>query len=232
MAAGKASQTTPEQITHVFLLFYTNCAHAILVPVMIYWCVLIVFRRFLFPCSSACDTSLAKCMEDEVVLSLLDKISSSEILRKKSSEAIRQPAESQQNVEQNDTESGNARDRETDTPSDNNNERLMVADEHQPEHSSLGTNVSCQSKGVSGLVVDEDQLTANPLVTKDHQGAASESLSQEKLQMFDPSSLTTSDDFTFETHKVIIQYLKTHFRSSLIKTCKTPCIRHTWFHAP
>ena len=161
-------------------------------------------------------------MEDEAVLSLLDKISSSETLRKNFFEAIQQPAEShnQQNVEQGDTESGNARDRETDPLSDNNNEWLgsqVVANEYQPEHSSLGTDVARQSRGVSGLVADEHQLMANPLVTRDHQGAASEDLFQEKLQMFDPSSLSTSDDFTFETHEVITQYLETHFRSSLNK---------------
>ena len=93
----------------------------------------------------------------------------------------------------------------------------MVADEHQPEHSSMDTNVSHQSRGVSEMVADEHQLTTNPLVTGDYQGVASEDLSQEKLQMFDPSSLSTSDDFTFETHEVITQYLKTHFRSSLNK---------------
>ena len=95
---------------------------------------------------------------------------------------------------QGEIESGNARDRETDPLSDNfyNNEWLgsqVVVDEHQPEYSSLGINVPCQSRGVSGLVADKHQLTANPLVTGVHQGAASEDLSQEKLQMFDPSSI-------------------------------------------
>ena len=173
-----------------------------------------------FPCSSARDTLLAESMEDEAVLSLLDKISSSETLRKKFSEVIRQSVESQQNVEQGDTEFGNARNKETNPPSDNNNEWLgsqVVANEHQPEHSLLGTNVSCQSRGVSGLVANEHQLTTNPLVTRDHQVAASEDLSQEKLQMFDPSSVSTNDDFTFEIHKIITQYLDTHFCSSLNK---------------
>ena len=103
-------------------------------------------------------------MEDETVLSLLDNISSSETLRKKFSEAIRQPADSQQNAEQGDTESGNAYDREIDPPFDNNNEWLnsqVVADEEQPEHSSLETDVFCQSRGVSGLVPDEHQLMAS-----------------------------------------------------------------------
>ena len=92
-----------------------------------------------------------------------------------------------------------------------NNERLdsqVVADEHQHEHSSLGTYVSHQSRGVSGLVADEHQSTVNPLVTRVHHGAASEDPSQEKPQMFDPCSLSTSNDFTFETHEVITQYLE------------------------
>ena len=63
-------------------------------------------------------------MKDKAVLSLLDKIFSTETLRKKFSEAIQQSAESQQNVKLGDTESANARDRETDPPSDNNSERL------------------------------------------------------------------------------------------------------------
>ena len=61
-----------------------------------------------------------------------------------------------------------------------NNEWLgsqVVADEHQPEYSSLGINVSCQSRGISRLVANKHQLTANPLVTGVHQGAASEDLS-------------------------------------------------------
>ena len=40
MTAGDASQTTPDQIMYVFLLFYTNCVHAILNPIITYWCVL------------------------------------------------------------------------------------------------------------------------------------------------------------------------------------------------
>ena len=80
-------------------------------------------------------------MEDTTVLSLLDKLSTNESLWKKFLETIHQPLEPQQNVEPEDTKSGNAHDNETDTPSGNNNERLdsqVVADEHQPEHSSLG----------------------------------------------------------------------------------------------
>ena len=57
-------------------------------------------------------------------------------------ETIRQPPEPQQNVEPEDTESGNARDNETDPPSGN--------DEHQPEHSLLETDVSRQSRGLAG----------------------------------------------------------------------------------
>ena len=53
----------------------------------------------------------------------------------------------------------------------------VVADEHLPEHSSLGTDVSRQSRGVSRLVADEHQLTANPPVIRVYQGAASEDLS-------------------------------------------------------
>ena len=90
-------------------------------------------------------------------------------------------------MEQGDTESGNACDTETDPPSDNNNEWLgsqMVVNEYQLEHSLLGTDVSHQSRGVSGLVANKHQLTANHLVTGDHQGAAaSEDLLQKKLQM-------------------------------------------------
>ena len=68
-----------------------------------------------------------------------------------------------------DTESGNAHDVETDPLSDKNIEWLgsqVVADEHQPEHTLLGTDVSRQSRGVSGLVADEHQSTADPVVTR------------------------------------------------------------------
>ena len=80
--------------------------------------------------------------------------------------------------------------------------------------------VSCQLRGVSRLVADDHQLSANPLVTGDHQGPASEDLSQEKLQMLNPSDLSISDDFTFETYEIIIQYLETHFRSFLNRHAK------------
>ena len=88
-------------------------------------------------------------------------------------------------MEQGDVESSNAHDEETDSPSDNNNKWLgsqVIADEHQPEHPSLGTDVSCQLREVNRLVVDEHQLTANPLVTRDHQGAASKDLSNQILK--------------------------------------------------
>ena len=43
MAAGDVSRSIPVQIMHTFLLFYTNCVHAILIPVRVslctYWCV-------------------------------------------------------------------------------------------------------------------------------------------------------------------------------------------------
>ena len=150
-------------------------------------------------------------MEDETVLSFLEKLSTNESLQKKFLETINQPPERQQNVESDDTESGSACDNEIDPPSANNNEwsgSQVAADECQPEHFSLGTDVSRQLRGVSGLVANEHQSTANPLVTRVDS-------SQEKPQMFDPSTLSTSDNFTFETHEVITQYLETHFRLSL-----------------
>ena len=88
-------------------------------------------------------------------------------------------------MEQGDAESSNVHDKETDSPSDDNNKRLgkqVVADEHQPEHPLLGTDVSCQLRGINRLVTDEHQLTANPLVTRDHQGSASKGLSNQILK--------------------------------------------------
>ena len=35
MAAGDVNKSIPVQIMHTFLLFYTNCAHAILIPVRV-----------------------------------------------------------------------------------------------------------------------------------------------------------------------------------------------------
>ena len=40
MAAADASQSTLEQIMQI-MLFYTNYTHAILIPLITYWCVLI-----------------------------------------------------------------------------------------------------------------------------------------------------------------------------------------------
>jgi len=39
---------------------------------------------------------------------------------------------------------------------------------------------------------------------------------------FDPKSLKSDDDFTFDTHEVITQYLEIHFRSSLQKDVRSP----------
>ena len=43
MAAGNASQTTPEQFAHVFLC---SMQIAFLIPVIMYWCVLINVKKF------------------------------------------------------------------------------------------------------------------------------------------------------------------------------------------
>ena len=101
-------------------------------------------------------------MEDATVLNLLDKLSFSKSLQK-FLQAIRKPPESQRIAKPEDTESGNACDKEMDPPSDNNIEWLdsqVVADEHQLEHASLGTDVSCQSRGDSRLIANRHQSTA------------------------------------------------------------------------
>ena len=90
----------------------------------------------------------------------------------------------------------------------------------------LGAGVP-QSRGVSGLAAGVPQSSGNPL----GDGGPSAPLMRQTPALragggayataFDPSSLSSDDDFTFDTHEVITEYLETHFRSSLHKDVRS-----------
>ena len=94
----------------------------------------------------------------------------------------------------------------------------MGANEYQfGSNSSLAANVH-QLRGVGGLEVIVLQPATNPLVAGDHptmEPVVGTSTS------FNPNNLSSNDEFTFNTHEVIKQYLETHFCSSLQKDVRS-----------
>ena len=82
-----------------------------------------------------------------------------------------------------------------------------------------------QSEGVSGLVAGVLQSSGNPL----RDGPPSTPLMKQapawkvggSATAFHHNSLTSDDDFTFDTREVITEYLETHFRSSLHKDVRS-----------
>ena len=81
---------------------------------------------------------------------------------------------------------------------------------HQLSNGSLLKAHVLQPRGV-GLGASMHHLSGNPLGEGDSQYNDAEG----SLTSFDLASLTSEDDFTFVTHQVIGDYLKTHFCVSL-----------------
>ena len=151
-------------------------------------------------------------MDENTVLSLLESISGSDSLRKKFLDTLQGP------VQQNDVREGDATDPPVvpNHPSPISGESQLAANERQPGiNASLGANAP-QSRGVS-LGASVLQSSGNPL----GDGGPQYSLSEGATTIFDPDSLTSEDEFTFDTHQVIIDYLETHFRASLHKDVRS-----------
>ena len=165
-----------------------------------------------FLAQSARDTTFRNVMEENTVLSLLESISGSDSLRKKFLDALQGP------VQQNDVREGDATDPPVvpNHPSPISGESQLAANERQPGiNASLGANAP-QSRGVS-LGASVLQSSGNPL----GDGGPQYSVSEGATTIFDPDSLTSEDEFTFDTHQVIIDYLETHFRASLHKDVRS-----------
>ena len=164
-------------------------------------------------------------MDENSVLSLLESISSSESLRKKFLDALRNPVqqdedrEGQQRGDQARDQSGNTVASPPvveDHPPDYGEDQLTAGVRQSGINASLGAGVP-QLRGVSGLDAGVRQSSASSLGDGDSQAISNDGNSSGGSTLFDPNNLKSDDDFTFETHEVIKQYLEKHFRASLDK---------------
>ena len=169
------------------------------------------------------------------MLSLLESISSSESLRKKFLDALRNPV--QQDEDREGQQRGNqARDQSGNTvasppvvedhPPDYGEDQLTAGVRQSGINASLGAGVP-QLRGVSGLDAGVRQSSASSLGDGDSQAISNDGNSSEGSTLFDPNNLKSDDDFTFETHEVIKRYLENTFARLSIKTCERRCIRST-----
>ena len=137
-------------------------------------------------------------MDKNTVLSLLESISGSDSLRKKFLDTPYGP------VQQNDAREGDATNPlvVSNHPSPTPGEGQLSANERQSgSNPSLGANAP-QLRGVS-LSASVLQSSSNPL----GDGGPKHSVSEGSTTTFDPDSLTSEDEFTFDIYQVIIDYL-------------------------
>ena len=95
----------------------------------------------------------------------------------------------------------------------------QVADEHLRDEPSLVADVH-QSRGVNGRGAGVPSSSVNPPATEDLDkvdGTQPQGRSVDNSFTFDPTAVAPSDEFVFDTHEVITNYLEKHFRSSLDK---------------
>ena len=165
-------------------------------------------------------------MDDSSLKALFKKIYSDDSLRRTLMEAIQHPDTSREanpatdptDQEQQPGDDVNVS-REAHKPRTEN--ALLVAHEHQ-------------SRGVNGREAHVHPLTVNPPcppVPAEEGLMEYDLLPQEGLMdssvAFDPSSVAPNDDFVFDTHEVIINYLEKHFRSSLDKDVRNAMHKNT-----
>ena len=149
-------------------------------------------------------------MDDSALKSLFERISSDSSLRKTLMEAIQPPTDAASNSE-NTQPPG-----QTDQHTNNVNQ---VADEHLRDEPLLVANVH-HSREVNGQEADVPSSLVNPQVTEDldeMDGIQPQGRSVDNLVAFDPTAVAPSDEFVFDTHEVITNYLEKHFCSSLDK---------------
>ena len=150
-------------------------------------------------------------MDELALKSLFEKISSDSSLRKTLMEAIQPPTDAASTSENTQPPSGQTE--------QHTNNASQVADEHLPDDPSLVADVH-QSRGVNGRGADVPSLSVNPQATEDlaeTDGVQIQGRSVDNSVAFDPAAVAPSDEFVFDTHEVITNYLEKHFRSSLDK---------------
>ena len=95
-----------------------------------------------------------------------------------------------------------------------------VADAHHSENSSLVANEH-QSRGINGREANVLPLTVNPPATTGVEESGKDCPHGHKLLdssvAFYPEAVAPSNELRLNTHQVITNYLKQHFRSSLSK---------------
>ena len=166
-----------------------------------------------FPCSHSThyrSNIVPLMMDDSALKSLFERISSDSSLRKTLMEAIQPPTDAASNSE-NTQPPG-----QTDQHTNNVNQ---VADEHLRDEPLLVANVH-HSREVNGQEADVPSSLVNPQVTEDldeMDGIQPQGRSVDNLVAFDPTAVAPSDEFVFDTHEVITNYLEKHFCSSLDK---------------
>ena len=95
----------------------------------------------------------------------------------------------------------------------------QVADEHLCDELSLVADVH-QSRVVNRRGADVPSSSVNPPATKDLDevdGTQPQGRSVDNSVAFDPTAVAPSDEFVFDTHEVITNYVEKHFRSPLDK---------------
>ena len=176
-------------------------------------------------------------MDDSSLRALFQKISSDDTLRRSLLEALQPTLEETtedpgRTIEAGgDTSASNVpqpdgRDRPEDTS--------LVAYVHQTGRDASLVADARQSRGIGEQGADEPLSTSNPPGSRsDNSGSSSSHPPTFNPVLFDPSSVTSESEYTFDTHQIITDYLEKHFRVSLTKEVRNPMHKtHPVPHTP
>jgi len=159
-------------------------------------------------------------MDDSTVRELFQRISSDDTLRRSLLEALQPPPEDE------DTTAAKGRDQTSDqtmatnrpASGDGSNDTPQVADAHQSGGNASLVADERQSRGIGEQGADVPLSTSNPPGSQDGNAEGSSRHSSEfSSSLFDPGTVTSESEYTFDTHEVITGYLETHFWTSLDK---------------
>jgi len=136
-------------------------------------------------------------MEDATIVSFLDSITSSEVLRQRFLEALNQTVPADTNGDRTDlseSQSGQDGTSQEEPPQAFNDPSTSEGIQLDANECQLGIN--------SSLEANVHQLTADLLVVGDHQPNPPRPTVGTSSSV-DPNSLSTNEEFTFNTHEVI-----------------------------
>ena len=157
-------------------------------------------------------------MEDPVLRSLFERISSDDSLRRTLLDSIQSSEKDQQSSAEN---------VESDDPVENNVDPSRGAQEPLTGDRSSVVAQEHHSRGVNKRGAHELPSSVNPRPPHDGEppnldvpGNSRDSLMNNSVD-FDPTSMTSGDEFMFDTYEVITNYLETHFHASLSKDVLT-----------